>query len=43
MENDENIFEISKEWVQLESNQLIGRDLTEEEIYSVQKVLKVAY
>ena len=37
MENKENIFEISIEWVQLEAEELINRRLSEEELHSVKK------
>lgn len=37
MNSNENIFEISIEWVQLESERLINRRLTEEELSSVKK------
>lgn len=36
-EYDENIFSISVEWVQLESERLIKRRLTDNELYSVKK------
>jgi len=37
MENQEDIFAISIEWVQLEAEKLVNRRLTEEELYSVKK------
>ncbi len=37
MEEKKNIFEISIEWVQLEAKELIGRDLTDEELHTVKK------
>ena len=38
MENQEEyIFSITVEWVQLEAERLIGRKLTTEELYSVKK------
>lgn len=37
MEEEKNIFEISLEWVQLEAQKLIGRELTDEELCSVKK------
>ena len=37
MEKEENIFEISVEWVQLEAKEIIGRELTDMELFSVKK------
>lgn len=37
MENQENIFVISVEWVQLEAEKLVNRRLTEVELHSVKK------
>ncbi len=37
MNENENIFEISIEWVQEEAKKLIGRKLTDDEISSVKK------
>ncbi len=37
MRENENIFEISIEWVQTEAKKLIDRRLTDDEIYSVKK------
>ena len=37
MRENENIFEISIEWVQAEAKKLIGRKLTDDEIFSVKK------
>lgn len=37
MEKNENIFEVSVEWVQLEAEKLVNRRLTDEELYSVKK------
>ncbi|MCD4740937.1 MAG: hypothetical protein K8R67_00435 [Desulfobacteraceae bacterium] len=37
MKENENIFEISINWVQAEAKRLIGRRLTYDEIYSVKK------
>ena len=34
------IFKITEKWVQKESNELIGRDLTEYELYSVKKSIE---
>jgi len=36
-EHEEKIFSISVEWVQLESERLIKRRLTDDELYSVKK------
>ena len=37
---DELIFTITKDWIQKESNQLIGRNLTECELYTVKKCIE---
>ncbi len=37
MRENENIFEISIEWVQREAKKLIDRRLTDDEIFSVKK------
>ena len=37
---DVSIFKITEKWVQKESNELIGRDLTEYELYSVKKSIE---
>ena len=37
MEKEENIFEISVNWVQSEAKEIIGRELTDLELYSVKK------
>ena len=37
---DELIFSITKDWIQKESNQLIGRNLTECELYTVKKCIE---
>jgi hypothetical protein len=37
MNENENIFEISMEWVQSEAKRRIGRELIGSEIYSVKK------
>ncbi len=40
MEKEENIFEISVEWVQLEAEKLVNRRLNEDELHSVKKGLE---
>ena len=40
MENQENIFAISVEWVQLEAERLVKRRLTDDELHSVKKGLE---
>ena len=40
MKENEIIFKITKEWIQIESNQLIGRDLTDDELYTVKKCIE---
>ena len=37
---EELIFSITKDWIQKESNQLIGRNLTECELYTVKKCIE---
>jgi hypothetical protein len=37
---DDLIFSITKEWIQKESDQLIGRNLTECELYTVKKCIE---
>lgn len=37
MEKEENIFEISVNWVQSEAKEIIGRELTDMELFSVKK------
>ena len=37
---DEIIFSITKDWIQKESDQLIGRNLTECELYTVKKCIE---
>jgi len=37
---DELIFSITKDWIQKESIQLIGRNLTECELYTVKKCIE---
>ena len=37
---DELIFSITKDWIQKESNQLIGRNLTACELYTVKKCIE---
>ena len=40
IKKDELIFSITKDWIQKESNQLIGRNLTECELYTVKKCIE---
>lgn len=37
MRENENIFEISVKWIQAEAKKLIGRKLTDDEMFSVKK------
>ena len=37
---EELIFSITKDWIQKEANQLIGRNLTECELYTVKKCIE---
>ena len=37
MDKNDNIFSISVDWVQEEAKLLIGRELTDDELYSVKK------
>ena len=37
---EELIFSITKDWIQKESNQLIGRNLTACELYTVKKCIE---
>ncbi|VVB55354.1 Uncharacterised protein [uncultured archaeon] len=40
MDKDELIFKITKEWVQQESNDIIGRNLSDDELYTVKKCIE---